>query len=104
MSFFSNGEITALVAEFKLSVNAYLKDLVASPVRSLADVIAFNKKFSDLRTPVRLVLCLASVRLGVLGQFLLPRLANKTAHALAANFTTFGAIPFPLSTLPPSVS
>lgn len=45
---FSSGEVTALVAEFKLSLNAYLKDLVASPVQSLADVIAFNKKFSDL--------------------------------------------------------
>ncbi|KAF8410439.1 hypothetical protein HHK36_002968 [Tetracentron sinense] len=47
---FSNtsGEDTALVAEFKLSLNAYLKELITSPVRSLADIIAFNKKFSDL--------------------------------------------------------
>ncbi|KAA8545213.1 hypothetical protein F0562_019997 [Nyssa sinensis] len=44
----ASGEATALLAEFKLSLNAYLKDLVASPVRSLADVIAFNQKFSDL--------------------------------------------------------
>ncbi|XP_019074451.1 probable amidase At4g34880 [Vitis vinifera] len=44
----SSGEATALLAEFKLSLNSYLKDLVASPVRSLADVIAFNQKFSDL--------------------------------------------------------
>ena len=43
-----SGEGTALLAEFKLSLNAYLKDLVVSPVRSLADVIAFNKKFSDV--------------------------------------------------------
>ncbi|GMY05509.1 probable amidase At4g34880 [Fagus crenata] len=43
-----SGEGTALLAEFKLSLNAYLKDLVSSPVRSLADVIAFNEKFSDL--------------------------------------------------------
>ncbi|KAF5961924.1 hypothetical protein HYC85_003133 [Camellia sinensis] len=35
-------------AEFKLSLNAYLKELLAYPVRSLADAIAFNKKFSDL--------------------------------------------------------
>ncbi|KAF7134914.1 hypothetical protein RHSIM_Rhsim08G0183700 [Rhododendron simsii] len=42
------GEQIALQAEFKLSLNAYLKDLVTSPVRSLADVIAFNEKFSDL--------------------------------------------------------
>ncbi|KAI8533142.1 hypothetical protein RHMOL_Rhmol11G0273100 [Rhododendron molle] len=41
-------ELIALHAEFKLSLNAYLKDLVSSPVRSLADVIAFNKKFSGL--------------------------------------------------------
>ncbi|KAI8543872.1 hypothetical protein RHMOL_Rhmol08G0252700 [Rhododendron molle] len=42
------GEQIALQAEFKLSLNAFLKDLVTSPVRSLADVIAFNDKFSDL--------------------------------------------------------
>ncbi|XP_037482823.1 probable amidase At4g34880 [Triticum dicoccoides] len=30
-------------AEFKLSINAYLADLVHSPVHSLADIIAFNK-------------------------------------------------------------
>ena len=29
-------------AESKLSLNAYLKDLLYSPVRSLAQVIAFN--------------------------------------------------------------
>ena len=42
------GEQIALSAEFKLSLNAYFKDLVTSPVRSLADAIAFNKKFSRL--------------------------------------------------------
>ncbi|CAL5341266.1 unnamed protein product [Camellia sinensis] len=40
----SSGEAITLVAEFKLSLNAYLKDLVSSPVRSLADIIAFNQK------------------------------------------------------------
>lgn len=44
----TSGEAAALLAEFKLSLNTYLKDLVASPVRSLADVIAFNEEFSDL--------------------------------------------------------
>uniref|UniRef100_A0A0E0GXU0 Amidase domain-containing protein n=2 Tax=Oryza TaxID=4527 RepID=A0A0E0GXU0_ORYNI len=39
---FSNEHI-AMIAEFKLSLNAYLSDLLYSPVRSLADVIAFNK-------------------------------------------------------------
>lgn len=43
----ASGEATALVAEFKLALNAYVKELVASPVRSLAEVIAFNEKFSD---------------------------------------------------------
>ena len=41
-------EWTALMIEFKQALNKYLKELVASPVRTLADVIAFNKKFSDL--------------------------------------------------------
>ncbi|KAH7518456.1 hypothetical protein FEM48_Zijuj09G0173500 [Ziziphus jujuba var. spinosa] len=42
--FSSTAENTALSAEFKISLNAYLKELVTSPVRSLADVIAFNNK------------------------------------------------------------
>lgn len=47
-----SGEATALLAEFKLSINAYLEDLVISPVRSLADIIAFNQNFSDLVTTI----------------------------------------------------
>lgn len=43
-----SGEATALLAEFKISLNSYLKELTASPVRSLAEVIAFNQKFSDV--------------------------------------------------------
>ncbi|KAJ6927388.1 amidase [Populus alba x Populus x berolinensis] len=43
-----NGEILALLLEFKPALNEYLEQLVASPVRSLAAVIAFNKKFSRL--------------------------------------------------------
>uniref|UniRef100_A0A0A9AWT4 Amidase domain-containing protein n=1 Tax=Arundo donax TaxID=35708 RepID=A0A0A9AWT4_ARUDO len=35
-------ETTAMSAEFKISLNAYLSDLLYSPVRSLAEVIAFN--------------------------------------------------------------
>ncbi|XP_072086704.1 probable amidase At4g34880 [Arachis hypogaea] len=42
------GEAVVLAAEFKLSLNSYLKNLVVSPVRSLADVIAFNQKNADL--------------------------------------------------------
>lgn len=37
-----SGELVALAAEFKLSLNAYLSDLSFSPVRSLAEIIAFN--------------------------------------------------------------
>jgi len=36
-------EILLMDAEFKLSINAYLSDLLYSPVRSLAQVIAFNE-------------------------------------------------------------
>ncbi|GJN07455.1 hypothetical protein PR202_ga25288 [Eleusine coracana subsp. coracana] len=36
-------ERIAMNAEFKISINAYLSDLEYSPVRSLAQVIAFNK-------------------------------------------------------------
>ncbi|GMH16376.1 hypothetical protein Nepgr_018217 [Nepenthes gracilis] len=42
----SSSEIIALEAEFKLSLNYYLKELLVSPVRTLADVIAFNNKFA----------------------------------------------------------
>ncbi|XP_057752123.1 probable amidase At4g34880 isoform X2 [Arachis stenosperma] len=45
---YDQSESIAMDIEFKLALNAYLKDLVASPVRSLADVIAFNKKHSKL--------------------------------------------------------
>ncbi|XP_050231237.1 probable amidase At4g34880 [Mercurialis annua] len=44
----ASGEAVALLAEFKISLNAYLRMLVASQVRSLADVIAFNQKFVDV--------------------------------------------------------
>lgn len=35
-------EALLMIAEFKISLNAYLSDLLRSPVRSLSDVIAFN--------------------------------------------------------------
>ncbi|CAL5072746.1 unnamed protein product [Urochloa decumbens] len=38
----SDQEFLLMKAEFKLSLNAYLSDLLHSPVRSLSDVIAFN--------------------------------------------------------------
>ncbi|XP_038974567.1 probable amidase At4g34880 [Phoenix dactylifera] len=41
-----SGEEVALLAEFKLSLNAYLSELSYSPVRSLADVITFNNEHS----------------------------------------------------------
>jgi len=36
-------ETLLMNSEFKLSINAYLSDLLYSPVRSLAQVIAFNE-------------------------------------------------------------
>ncbi|EEF34111.1 probable amidase At4g34880 [Ricinus communis] len=44
----ASGEATALLAEFKISLNAYLETLVASQVRSLAEVIKFNQEFADV--------------------------------------------------------
>ncbi|KAI3916760.1 hypothetical protein MKW92_033743 [Papaver armeniacum] len=43
-----SGEQSAMLSEFKQSLNVYLKELVSSPVRSLADVIAFNKNNPSL--------------------------------------------------------
>ncbi|XP_056689353.1 probable amidase At4g34880 isoform X2 [Spinacia oleracea] len=42
-----NNELTVMLAEFKLSLNSYLKQLIKSPVRSLADVIEFNNKHAQ---------------------------------------------------------
>lgn len=46
--FTSSGEFVAMLAEFKIALNAYLGDLVKSPVRTLGQVIAFNKNNSYL--------------------------------------------------------
>ncbi|KAI9114883.1 hypothetical protein K1719_013896 [Acacia pycnantha] len=43
-----SSENIAMSIEFKLSLNSYVKNLVASPVRTLADVITFNKKHAKL--------------------------------------------------------
>ncbi|GMN70280.1 hypothetical protein TIFTF001_039325 [Ficus carica] len=44
----ANTELTALTAEFKISLNSYLSNLMNSPVRTLADAIDFNNKNPDL--------------------------------------------------------
>ncbi|CAO2833020.1 unnamed protein product [Amaranthus hypochondriacus] len=43
----SNDEKMLMLAEFKVSLNSYLKELIKSPVRSLADVIAFNNNHAQ---------------------------------------------------------
>lgn len=43
-----SGEELALLAEFKLNLNDYLNKLIASPVRSLSDIITFNQNNSEL--------------------------------------------------------
>ncbi|RDX80559.1 hypothetical protein CR513_38884, partial [Mucuna pruriens] len=43
-----SGERVARLAEFKMAINAYLKDLVVSPVRSLADILVFDERNPDL--------------------------------------------------------
>lgn len=45
---YRSGEVVAMLAEFKLAITDYLKELITSPVRSLADVIAFNMDNPDL--------------------------------------------------------
>uniref|UniRef100_A0A7N0U5X9 Amidase domain-containing protein n=1 Tax=Kalanchoe fedtschenkoi TaxID=63787 RepID=A0A7N0U5X9_KALFE len=44
LSPYESGEFIALASEFKSLFSNYLKDLIISPVRSLADIIAFNMK------------------------------------------------------------
>lgn len=44
LDFSRNGELAALPAEFKLSLNEYLSELSYSPVRSLLEIIEFDDK------------------------------------------------------------
>ncbi|KAJ4964749.1 hypothetical protein NE237_016598 [Protea cynaroides] len=48
LDFYQSGEATALKTEFKIALNSYLSELVSSPIRTLADAIAFNLKYSTL--------------------------------------------------------
>ncbi|XP_010690416.2 probable amidase At4g34880 [Beta vulgaris subsp. vulgaris] len=43
-----SGEITAMIADFKHAISKYLNELESSPVRSLAEIIAFNEKNPEL--------------------------------------------------------
>jgi amidase len=43
-----SGEDLVMLAEFKENINKYLEELVKSPVRSLADIIAFNTNNPEL--------------------------------------------------------
>ncbi len=43
----SQDELTVLLSEFKADLNAYLAQLASSPVRTLADIIAFNDAHAD---------------------------------------------------------
>ncbi|XP_043717867.1 probable amidase At4g34880 [Telopea speciosissima] len=44
MNVYESGELVALQHEIKRDLNAYFSNLLKSPVRSLADVIAYNKE------------------------------------------------------------
>jgi amidase len=43
----SRGEETVLLFELKADLNAYLADLISSPVRTLAEIIAFNEAHAE---------------------------------------------------------
>ncbi|KAJ4826111.1 hypothetical protein Tsubulata_010963 [Turnera subulata] len=45
---YESGELIAILAEFKLTINRYLEELVKSPVRSLTDIIDFNTRNPEL--------------------------------------------------------
>ncbi len=47
----SKAEMTVLVYELKADMNAYLAELVESPMRSLADLIAFNIQHAEEEMP-----------------------------------------------------
>lgn len=43
-----SGQFIALKHEFKCDLNVYLSNLLQSPIRSLADAIAYNEAHKDL--------------------------------------------------------
>lgn len=45
---YQSGEAIVMLAEFKLTINQYLEELIKSPTRSLADIIVFNSHNPDL--------------------------------------------------------
>ncbi len=47
----SGAESTVMLHEFKAGLNAYLADLQETPVRTLADIIAFNNAHADAELP-----------------------------------------------------
>jgi amidase len=47
----TEAENTIMLYEFKAGLNAYLADLQESPVRTLAEIIAFNKAHADRELP-----------------------------------------------------
>ncbi|KAI5592367.1 hypothetical protein BDE02_04G146200 [Populus trichocarpa] len=47
---YRSGEVIVMLAEFKLTIKQYLEELIKSPVRSLADIIAFNNNNPDLES------------------------------------------------------
>ena len=55
-----SGEILVMMVEFKTSINAYLKELINSPVSSLADIIAFNENNPELVFHLPLSYCIVT--------------------------------------------
>ncbi|KAG6779625.1 hypothetical protein POTOM_016018 [Populus tomentosa] len=47
---YASGKVLVMLAEFKLTIKQYLEELIKSPVRSLADIIAFNNNNPDLES------------------------------------------------------
>uniref|UniRef100_A0A0E0DAY1 Amidase domain-containing protein n=1 Tax=Oryza meridionalis TaxID=40149 RepID=A0A0E0DAY1_9ORYZ len=83
---YSNENI-ALQAEFKLSLNAYLSDLLYSPVHSLADVVAFNnahpveERLQDFGQP-DLIAAQKTNGIGPVEKVAIQRLNELSAHGL----------------------
>ncbi|KAJ6927386.1 hypothetical protein NC651_011444 [Populus alba x Populus x berolinensis] len=50
---YRSGEVIVMLAEFKLTIKQYLEELTKSPVRSLADIIAFNNNNPDLESMIK---------------------------------------------------
>ena len=90
---YGNTELTVLLYEFKADLNSYLASLTSSPVRTLADVIAFNtaNAATELKYFDQSIMDAAQATTGLTTQEYLDALANDVTTSRAGLDAAFAA-------------